>query len=89
MEITFSLALIGLGTSIINEIIKLVPFVRENDAIKSLVAIIVVAVLAFLTNGFEWSWINFYGVMGFAFLNYKMIVQPVATTLRLASQPDA
>ena len=88
MEITLSLALIGFGTAVINEIIKLVPPVGQNDAIKSLVAIIVVAVLAFITNGLEWSWINFYGVTGFAFLNYKMVVQPVAKALHLPSQPE-
>lgn len=88
MEITLSLVMIGLGTAIINEIIKLIPQVGQNDAIKSLVAIIVVAVLAFLTNGLEWSWLNFYAVMGFAFLNYKMIVQPAAKAIHLASQPQ-
>jgi len=88
MEITIALAIVGLGASILTEIVKLVPVVGQSDALKSLIAIIIVAILAFLTNNMEWSWVSFYAVLAFAFVNYKMIVQPVAKTIHLTSQQE-
>ena len=87
MEITLTLVAISFGTAILNELIKLIPAIGQNELIRSAVAVVVIAILAFLTNGLEWSWLNFYAVMAFAFLNYKMIVQPIATAIGSPSQP--
>ena len=88
MEITLTAAIVGLGVSILTEIVKFFPAIKESDTLKSLVAIIIIAVLAFLTNNMEWSWASFYVVMGFAYLNYKMLVQPVAKALHLPTQQE-
>jgi hypothetical protein len=86
MEITLATAIVGLGVSILTELIKLVPAIGQSSALKSLVAIIIIAILAFLTNSMEWSWVSFYAVMAFAFVNYKMLVQPVAKAIHLRTQ---
>ena len=88
MEITIALAIVGLGASILTEIVKLVPAVGQSDALKSLIAIIIVAILAFLTNNMEWSWVSFYAVLAFAFVNYKMLIQPASRALGLSSQSE-
>lgn len=85
MEIILSTYIIGLLTSVFTEIVKFIPKIGQNEFIKSLTAVILVALGAFLTIGFTWS--NFFWVMLFAFGNYKMIVQPVAKALGLPSQP--
>ena len=84
MEILIPAYLVGLLTAILTEIIKLFPKIGKSEILKSLVAIIIIALGAVVSIG--WSWTNFYWIMLFAFANYKMIVQPVASTLGLRSQ---
>jgi len=88
MEITLNLALVALGASVLTEIVKLFPKIRESDLLKSVVAIIIVALVAFLSNEYAWNWTYFFGVMAFAFANYKMIIQPVAKATGMKSQAE-
>jgi hypothetical protein len=84
MEINLPVYLVGLLTSILTEIIKIFPAIGDNDFAKSLVAIIVIAIGAFLTVGL--SWVNFFTVMGWAFINYKMLVQPFSAKIGLQKE---
>ena len=88
MEITLSIGLIGLATAILTELIKVFPKIGGNDLWKSLTAIVVLAVATFLFNAYAWSWTYFFTVMVFAFTNYKMIVQPAAKAIGMASQKE-
>jgi len=83
-EIILPTYLVGLLASVLTELIKLVPKIGKSDVLKSLTAVILVALGAIVYIG--WSWANFFIVMAFAFVNYKMLVQPVAVAIKSPSQ---
>lgn len=86
MDIVLNASLLGLCASVLTEIAKYFPLVRNNEMVKSLVAILMVAGVAYVSGGYALTFQSFALVMAFAFLNYKIIVQPVAGTLSLGSR---
>jgi hypothetical protein len=78
-------AVLGLCASIVTEIIKYVPFVRNNALASSIVAIIVVAVGTFVSSG-VFTWPTFLNSLASAFLSYKIIVQPIARDVGMRTQ---
>lgn len=77
---------IGFLSSLITELFKFFPFVGKSDLGKSITALIVIALATFLTVGFSAT--NFFSVMLYAFLNYKMILQPISKGLSSPTQDE-
>lgn len=78
-------ALLGLCASIITEILKIVPALRTNTLVTSIVAIVVVALGTLVTSG-QFTWVSFLNSLAAAFLSYKIVVQPVATASGIKTQ---
>lgn len=78
-------AVLGLCASIVTELFKLIPALRVNALVSSLVAIIVVA-LGTLVAGGQFTWLSFLNSLAAAFVSYKVIVQPVASSINAPSQ---
>ena len=89
MDITLSQYVIGLVSSIVAELFKLFPALRKNDLTIALTAIVVLFLGELYEAGFklaDWSWSSFASLAVFAFLNYKFIVQPIASVMKSDSQ---
>lgn len=86
MDFTLTTYAWGLASSVVTEIFKFVPFLNKNNLTRSVTAIIVVAVAAWIQSGSLWSWDVIIPTLGFAFLNYKMVVQPLAKVTNIATQ---
>lgn len=82
MDFSVSAALVGLGASVLTELLKFFPVLNKSDWTKSGTALVVVFILALASNAGTWSWSYFVSLLVFALLNYKMIVQPVSTALK-------
>ena len=86
MDIVLNPYTIGLMTSIVTELLKNIPILRSNDIYKAGTAIVVMAVGTVIYLGGGWDITTFFNVAIFSFLNYKMLVQPLAATANLGSQ---
>ena len=89
IEITLSTFIIGLMASVLTEVFKIIPILRKNALSKSLTAIIVVILGTFYAVGFNvsaWDWNIFANVLVFSFLNYRIIVRPIAKNASLITQ---
>lgn len=87
MEITLSAYLTGLLSAIVAELFKLFPALTKNQTIRSLTVIVVMIIGTLFSVGFDtWDWKKFGAVVIWSFVNYKLIVQPVANDLQLRSQ---
>lgn len=78
-------AVLGICASVVTEILKLIPQVRNSPLLTSIIAILVVAVGTFIANG-QFSWTSFFSALVFSFASYKVAVQPVAGAMGLATQ---
>jgi hypothetical protein len=85
LEITFPVVLIGFLASVLTELAKTFPVIGKSEILKSLTAIILTFIGAFLVQG-EWTWGAFLSVLVWAFLNYKILVQPISESLGLPTQ---
>jgi len=89
MEILLPAYLIGLMASAVTELLKLFPLLNKNDITKVFTTVVVMAAGTLWHLGFDvsaWDWNLFGQVVIWSFVNYKMIVQPVATTTGLKTQ---
>ena len=73
-----SIAVLGLLTSIIAELLKLIPWLNKNAITSSLTAIIVLAIGTVVATG-TFDFTTFIGGLVFALTSYKAIIQPIAT----------
>jgi hypothetical protein len=76
----------GFVSSIVAEIFKLVPALRQNALTSALTAIVVTCIAAWVENGLVWSWVNFFACLGFACVSYLAVVQPVSKVAGFSSQ---
>ncbi len=89
IEITLSIFTIGLMSSILTELFKLIPILSENQLRKALTAITVVVfgtLYALEFNVAAWDWSLFINVLIYSFLNYRIIIKPIAKTVGLKTQ---
>lgn len=86
LELTLSVELVALLSSVFAEILKIFPKIKENELIRSLVAMGVVVLGITFQPGLALNLQTFGSVLLFAFLNYKFIVQPVASVMGLGTQ---
>jgi hypothetical protein len=86
MNIVLSTAVTGLVSSVISEIFKFIPALRKNELVSTIVAIIVVAIAAFVSNGMTWSIDNAIAVLVFSLVSYKTVVQPLAQSVNSPTQ---
>jgi hypothetical protein len=86
IQISFPLEVAALWSSVFTEVCKLIPFIKNNEVVKTLTAIFMTAIGAWWVNGFVWDWITFASVLIWSFANYKMIVQPVANSIGASTQ---
>lgn len=82
-EISLAPAIIGAVSSVVTELLKLIPFLSKNNVTKSLTTIVVIIVAVFISEGgkiTDWkqAGVIFAQAIVYAFTTYKMIVQPVA-----------
>ncbi len=77
--------LVGALTPIITELLKLFPILRTNSLVTSIIAIILVLIGNFLTEG-KFTLDSFVASIVIALTTYKMLVQPLAETGGLRSQ---
>lgn len=78
-------AVLGICASVVTEILKFVPQIRQSAVLTGLTTVIVVAVGVFIANG-QFSWTSFFNALVFSFASYKVAVQPVAGAMGLKSQ---
>lgn len=81
MDLSLSVAVVGLASSVLTELLKLFPFLKQNELMASVTAIVVTAIATYFSTAGDFTWPHFASVLLFAFLNYKIIVQPVAKAL--------
>lgn len=89
MDIQLSAYIIGLLSSVVTEVFKFFPALSSNEVTKVVTAVVVMAVGTLFSIGFNvtaWDWNLFGQVMIWSFVNYKMIVQPMAKTTGLVTQ---
>lgn len=86
MDIVLNPYTVGLMASIVTEALKMIPFLRSNDIYKAGTAIVVMFVGTFVYLGGSFDLTTFFNIAIFSFLNYKMIVQPLAGAAQLGSQ---
>ena len=89
MDITFSEMAIAFMTSGLTELLKMFPILNSKPIYKSLTAVAVVAAAAFYMSGFSiaaWDWDKFFTILVFSFVNYKLVIQPVAKSMSLKTQ---
>ena len=75
--------------SAVTELLKLFPLLNKNDITKVFTTVVVMAAGTLWHLGFDfsaWDWNLFGQVVIWSFVNYKMIVQPFATTTGLKTQ---
>jgi hypothetical protein len=90
IELTLAPYIIGLLSSAVSELFKLFPTLSSKETYKVLTAVVVMVAGTLFSVNFDihaWDWNMFGQVVMWSFLNYKMIVQPVAKDLELRSQP--
>lgn len=85
MEITLPILITGFLASVLTEIGKLFPIVKNNEIVKSGVAILLAIVGGIIVVG-KWDWQTIGSVILSAFISYKFIVQPVANQTGLTTQ---
>ena len=73
-----STAVLGLLTSIIAEILKLIPGLNKNAITSSITAIVVLAIGTVVATG-TFDFTTFVGGLVFALTSYKVAIQPIAT----------
>ena len=81
MDIALSDYMLGFVSAVVTEGLKYFPKLRENELMRSATAFVVLFTVTFASLNWDfpkWSWVKFWNVAVFAFLNYKMIVQPTA-----------
>lgn len=83
MEISLTPAVIGIVSSILTEILKLIPWLNKNNLIKSITTIVVIVIAVFISYGgniTDWKQASviFFQAVVYALTSYKMIVQPIA-----------
>lgn len=81
MDISLGVVATGVISSGLTELFKFVPFLSKNSLTKALTAIVVVAVVSFVTNGLTWSLENAIGTLVFSFGTYKAFIEPVRDSL--------
>lgn len=87
--LTLSAYFIGLLSSVVVELFKLIPALTKYESGKVLTAVVVMVVGVLYSIGFDvsaWDWNVFGQVVIWSFVNYKMIVQPVSSDLQLTTQ---
>lgn len=80
---------IGLLSSVVAELFKLIPALTKYESAKVLTAVVVMVAGTLYTIGFDinaWNWDLFGQVVIWSFVNYKMIVQPVAADIKSRTQ---
>lgn len=80
---------IGLLSSFVAELFKLIPALTKYESAKVLTAVVVMVGGTLYSIGFDihaWNWDLFGQVVIWSFVNYKMIVQPVAADIKSRTQ---
>lgn len=80
---------IGLLSSAVTELFKFIPVLTKYQSAKVLTAVLVMVVGTLISIKFDfsvWDWNLFGQVVMWSFLNYKLIVAPVASDLQLRTQ---
>lgn len=83
------LALIGLCSAVVTEVLKVVPFLRKSQVTVSIVAIIVTALGTWVYNPNGLSFDALMAALASALVSYKMVIQPLATGMKLPTQKKA
>lgn len=89
MDITLAPYFIGLASSALTELLKLIPALNSSTIVRALTAIVVMIAVTLFSMGFNlvaFDWAVFGQVVIWALVNYKMIVQPVAITVSSPTQ---
>ena len=86
IDITLSSYGFGLLVSIFTELLKFFPWLGKNELTKSLTAVVLAVVGAWYSTGWVWDFDVFAGVLLFAFLNYKMLIQPLGKVSSIKTQ---
>lgn len=89
MEFALSAYIIGFLSSVVTELFKLFPALNLNPLTKVLTAITVMVIGTLWSIGFNvttWDWNLFGQVVVWSFVNYKMIVAPVAGVIGMRTQ---
>lgn len=87
--ISLSAFTIGFLSSLVTEIFKFIPALTKYESAKVLTAVVVMVVGTLFSIGFDlsaWNWNLFGQVVIWSFVNYKMIIQPVAADVRSRTQ---
>ncbi len=87
--ISLSAFTIGLLSSVVAELFKFIPALTKYESAKVLTAIVVMVIGTLFSIGFtlgSWDWNIFGQVVIWSFVNYKMIVQPVAADIKSRTQ---
>lgn len=79
------IVLAGFVSSVVTEIFKLVPFIRDNNIAKAVTVIVVTLVSSFVAEG-KFTLEGFVAASIVALTSYRTIVQPVAASTGLRSQ---
>lgn len=88
MDITINPAVVGLISSVITEVFKYIPFLRQNALTQAITAIVITGVVAFFANNMVFSLDNVVASLVFALVSYKTLIQPIATTTAMRTQSD-
>lgn len=89
MDIQLTAYIVGLLSSVVTEIFKYFPVLAKNQITKVMTSVVVMVVGTLFSIGFNaaaWDWEVFGQVVIWSFVNYKMIVQPMAKTAGLVTQ---
>lgn len=89
MNFLLSPYLIGLLSSVVTELLKFFPALKANTLTTVATAVIVMTAGTLWSLGFDvsaWDWKLFGEVFVWSFVNYKVIVAPVAATLDSPTQ---
>lgn len=81
-----TLAQIGVISSIVIELAKFIPAIKNNKIVVAVTSLLVTALFVLFTSGVELSLESMFFAFGTAFLTYRSVIKPVAEELGLSSQ---
>ncbi len=85
MFINQDTVIVGAVGSVLTELFKLFPFIRENVVFRTAVTIIVLVVGNLITEG-KFNWESLVGSLIIALTTYRTLIQPIAQSTGLRSQ---
>ena len=84
MNITNAI-LAGFVSSVVSEVFKFIPFIRDNTIARAVTIIVVTLVASFVAEG-KFNLEGFVAAAVVALTSYRTIVQPIATATGSATQ---